>query len=135
MTKLKDTLKKQSEELLKVQKERSALMETKRQRALATWLIRPPKLYMLNYVFRLAHRTLICRLMLQRATHKASCSVLLVRSHFERIEHYIESMVKDPSKELQLADAVNRRCLGIRSSMPHDNEASSYTLDEESAKL
>lgn len=46
------------------------------------------------------------------------------------MEHFIEDTVSDPLKQLQLADAVNRRFKGVSGlSLAHENEAARYILE------
>ena len=51
------------------------------------------------------------------------------RAHVERVEHFIENMVTDPLKQIQLADAVNRKFSGIKSNLPCEDEAHAYILE------
>lgn len=120
-------LKWQAEELLKTQREGHSLMAAKRQRALGTWLLRPEEE---RAELRLPTRKSHFDIQADAAKGYSKSELQRTfRSHVERIEHFIESMVSDPLKQMQLADAVSRRFGGVKSSLPHDNEASTYVLE------
>lgn len=114
-------------ELKRLRQERNKLMESKRQRALTWWLQRPEaERPNLQLPARASHFDVAA----STATGYSNTELQRTfRSHVERVEHFIEDMVSDPLKQLQLADAVRRRFHGIRSCMPRDNEAASYILE------
>lgn len=127
VTKLQEQIELNSDELYKVKKERNVLMAAKRQRALESWLVRShDERADLHLPTRKSHFDVQAG-----ASRGYSRSELqrTFRSHVERIEHFIEGMVSDPIKQLQLADAVSRRFGGVKSSMPHDDLAASYVLE------
>lgn len=125
---LKQQLDSQSAELFKIKRERNAMMAAKRQRALETWLTRHPTGDRAE--LQLPTRTSHFDAQADAAKGYSKSELRRTfRSHVERIEHFIESMVDDPLKQLQLADAVSRRFGGVKSSMPHDDEAASYVLE------
>lgn len=114
-------------DLTRLQRERHALLESKRQRTLSAWFQRPEGE---RPALQLPTRSSHFHVSADRAKgYSASELQRTFRSHVERVEHFIEGMVSDPLKQLQLADAVNRRFQGIRSCLAHDNVASTYILE------
>lgn len=127
VTTLQEQIKLNSEELKKAQHQRHELMAAKRQRALESWLVHSHDARAnMQLPIRKSHFDV------QAEASKGYSSSELqrtFRSHVERIEHFIEGMVSDPIKQLQLADAVSRRFGGVKSSMPDDDLAASYVLE------
>lgn len=114
-------------ELLKVRRERHSMMESKRQKSLTSWLSRPEgERENLRLPTRASHFD--CSVL---DSHGYSSTEIqrTFRGHVEKVEHFIEDLVSDPLKQLQLADAVSRRFSGIKSSMPRDNEAAEYVME------
>lgn len=124
---LKVKLADQAEDLIKVKRDRGALMAAKRQRALSSWFCRSdsdrPEMQLPT---RKSHFDVQADI---AQGYSKSELQRTFRSHVERIEHFIESLVDDPIKQLQLADAVSRRFGGVKSSLPIEDEASTYVLE------
>ena len=127
MVQMTQKLHSQALELEKLKKERREVMAAKRQGVLSSWLKQPEGQHAnLQLPTRASHFDVD----VANATGYSQSELQRTfRGHVERVEHFIEDLTADPVKQLQLADAVNRRFRGIRSSMPNDNEAADYILE------
>ena len=120
-------LAKAEAELLATRCECNKLMSARRQGTLANWLRRPEEdRPSMQLPTRASHFDVDAALANGYSQSELSRTF---RSHVEKVEHFIEQMVSDPLKQLQLADAVNRRFAGVRSSLPRDDEAAQYILE------
>lgn len=114
-------------ELKRLRDANHQLHEAKRQRTLSSWLARPAND---RPAMQLPARQSHFDVEADKAKGYSDTELQRTfRAHVERVEHFIEDISPDPLKQLQLADAVNRRFGGIRSSLPKDNEAAQYVLE------
>lgn len=114
-------------QVARLQQERHEMMQSKRQRVLSTWLQRPEET---RPSMQLPTRTSHFELLADQSSGYSPTELhRTFRSHVQRVENFIESMVADPLKQLQLVDAVNRRFQGIKSTLARESEASRYVLE------